>query len=66
MEEVKPKVMGFYIHPELISAIRQDALKFNVSVSFIINTAIAAIMGIDIGEKYYVPKNGIPKNGRKK
>jgi len=65
-EDPKNKVMGFYIHPELVSAVKQDALKFNVSVSFVINTAIAAIMGIDVGEKYYVPKNGMIKNGRKK
>ena len=65
-EEPKEKPLGFAIHSELLAAIRQDALKFNVSVSFVINTAIAAIMGIDVGEKYYVPKNGMIKNGRKK
>lgn len=62
--EVKTKDLGFSIHPELLSAVRADALKFNVSCSFVINTALSITMGIDVGEKYWILKGEKPKEER--
>jgi hypothetical protein len=62
--EGKPKPLGFRIHPELLFAIEKDAQKFNCSAAFVINTAIALTMGIDVGEKYYQPEDR--KNGRRR
>ena len=56
-KDAKPRNFGFCIHPELLAAVERDARKFNCSCSFVINTAIAAIMSIDVGEKYWVPKD---------
>jgi len=62
--DAKPRNFGFNIHPELLFAIERDARKFNCTANFIINTAIALTMGIDVGEKYYQPEDR--KNGHRR
>lgn len=38
---------------ELKDAVKREARKFGVSQSFVVNTAVADVLGVDI-EKYYV------------
>lgn len=61
----KPLQFGIAIYPELLRQLQHDADKFNVSMSFVINTALSVTFGIDVGEKYWSPE-GYKKPQRKK
>jgi len=64
-----PKIIhGISLRPELLDAVRQDAEHFNCSMSFVVNTAIALALGIEIEEKYYidVERKKAMTNGRRK
>lgn len=64
--KAKPRNLGFAIWPELLKVAERDAAKFNCSLSFVMNTALSVTLGVDVGEKYWTPKEEYrkPKRGK--